>query len=101
MIKYFHNDSEPSDHNPHNMMEVFQNPEKYLEGPNGHLRRGEKHFTIVGAGISGLTLALLLVQLGHQVATVQSCTDQVFLCFSAPTKLSVSFNPRTPGKFLR
>ena len=27
----------------------------------------KKHFDIVGAGISGLTLALLLVKLGHQV----------------------------------
>ena len=82
MIKHFHNDSEPSDHNPHHMMEVFNNPERYLEGPNGHLRCGEKkHYTIVGAGISGLTLALLLVKLGHQVATVQPCTDRVFLCF--------------------
>ena len=65
--KYFPNESEASDHNPHHMLEVFKNPQRYLGGPNGDLREGEKNFTIVGAGISGLTLALLLVKLGHQV----------------------------------
>ena len=49
------------------MLEVFKNPEKYLGGPNGDLKQDKKHFAIVGAGISGLTLSLLLLKLGHQV----------------------------------
>ena len=64
---YFPGESEASDHNPHHMLEVFKNPQLYLGGPNSDVREGEKHFIIVGAGISGLTLALLLVKLGHQV----------------------------------
>ena len=49
------------------MLEVFKNPRRYLGGPHGVVRLDMKHFTIVGAGIAGITLALLLLELGHQV----------------------------------
>ena len=58
------------------MLEVFKHPERYLGGPHGILKQEQRHFAIVGAGISGLTMALLLLKLGHQVTTrLQLCPD--------------------------
>ena len=40
-------------------------------------RQDKRHFTIVGAGMAGLTMALLLVQLGHQVPPQSNHIDLI------------------------
>jgi len=61
-----------SDHFPLNLLEAFKSPHLFLEGPTAERKRGEEHFVIVGAGVAGLTSALMLLQAGHRVTILES-----------------------------
>ena len=46
-----------------------------LKGPEADRKGPEEHFVIVGAGVAGLTSALLLLQAGHRYQTPR-CHDE-------------------------
>ena len=58
--------SDESDHLEQNLVRVFERPKDFLEGPDALRGAAEEHFVIVGAGIAGLTSALLLLEAGHR-----------------------------------
>ena len=61
--------TEPSDHDPVNMFEVFKNPENFLGGPNSKVNKTKRMtFVVIGAGIAGLTNARMLLEVGHRVS---------------------------------
>ena len=71
---FFLQNSEPSDHDPVNMFEVFKNPKNYLGGPTSNVNKTRKmHFVVVGAGIAGLTNARMLLEVGHRVCYGYKC----------------------------
>jgi len=70
--KVFRAPEATSDHLPQNLLQAFQKPQLFLEGPTAERKIAEEHFVIVGAGVAGLTSALLLLQAGHRVTILES-----------------------------
>ena len=67
--------SDPTDHIPQYLLQVFVNPKKYLQGPSATKKIGRKHFAIVGSGAAGLTSAYLLLNAGHKVGPQSSSSS--------------------------
>jgi len=61
---------------PTNLAKVLEFPKKYIEGPDSDVVGPKKHYVIVGAGISGLTAAYLLLTVGHKV-TMLEASDRI------------------------
>ena len=56
-----------TDFQPTNMVKVFENPEKYLQGPLADHYGKQEHWVVVGAGMAGLMSASMLLRIGHNV----------------------------------
>ena len=49
-------------------MRVFQNPEKFLVGPNSEVKGAKKRFLVGGGGAAGLVTSYMLLKVGHHVS---------------------------------
>ena len=56
-----------TDFQSENMVKVFENPEKYLQGPLAEHYGKQENWVVVGAGIAGLMSASMLLRIGHKV----------------------------------
>lgn len=60
------------DHLPSHMAAVLESPQDYILGPRSQMMGDEMDVVIVGGGMSGLTSAHLLLNVGHKVTILEA-----------------------------
>ena len=71
-----------------------------MKGPEADRKGPEEHFVIVGAGVAGLTSALLLLQAGHRYQTPRCHEENMVIVAMITDKCCVDCGMMLPWHFL-